>query len=189
MIGELGTRPVIVGASLGGLTALTLQGMRALVLVDIVPRPATAGTNRISTFMNSHLGGFETLDEVAHAVARYKGEPVRSVPSGLRKTVRQRDDGRWYWHWDPKIMTLRPERRHHEDPDPLFEAASRITEPILVVRGMLSDVVDEAGVNEFLEQAHHARSVDVAGAGHMVAGDNNHRFFSAIEEFLESLPD
>ncbi len=32
----------------------------------------------------------------------------------------------------------------------------------------------------------HAELVDVAGAGHMVAGDRNDRFNAAVIEFLES---
>ena len=35
------------------------------------------------------------------------------------------------------------------------------------------------------ELVPHARQVDVAGAGHMVAGDRNDRFNSAVVEFLD----
>lgn len=189
VIEELEVRPVVVGASLGGLTALTLQASRpatarALVLVDIVPRPEDSGTSRISDFMNGHLDGFRTLDDVAEAIARYKAQPTRKSPHSLRRVVRQRADGRWYWHWDPRIMELRPGQYGAD----LLDAASVIPEPMLVVRGLESDVVSQRQVDEFLRHAPQARSVDVAGVGHMVAGDNNHRFFAAIEEFLDSLP-
>ena len=32
---------------------------------------------------------------------------------GLRKNVRQHDDGRWYWHWDPEFISNddEPQRR------------------------------------------------------------------------------
>lgn len=184
----LDVRPVVVGASLGGLTALTLQAQRpvarALVLVDIVPRQIDRGTSRIVKFMNGHLDGFESLDDVAHAIARYKAQPVRQAPSSLRRVVRQRPDGRWYWHWDPQIMDLGSGREHGHD---LLTSAEDVVEPILVVRGLQSEVVSAAQVQEFLRHAPTASSVDVAGVGHMVAGDNNHPFYAAIADFLDSL--
>ena len=36
-----------------------------------------------------------------------------------------------------------------------------------------------------LELVPHAELVDVAGAGHMVAGDRNDRFNTAVVDFLE----
>lgn len=184
LIEDLGERPVVVGASLGGLTALTLQVRRplarAIVLVDIVPRPAQAGTSRISAFMSGHLDGFHTLEDVAHAIAAYKAQPVRMSPDSLHRVVRLRDDGRWHWHWDPRIMRL----GHTED---LLGPSARITVPVLVVRGAQSDVVSAEHVDEFLRHVASARSTDVSGVGHMVAGDNNHAFFAAMEGFLESL--
>src|SRR5205807_3503469 len=68
----------------------------------------------------------------------------------------------------------------------LFEAAMRnIAVPTLLVRGKLSDVVTEEGVQEFLRQIPGAKMVDVGGAAHMVAGDQNDAFSQAVIEFLE----
>jgi pimeloyl-ACP methyl ester carboxylesterase len=44
-------------------------------------------------------------------------------------------------------------------------------------------------VAEFMELVPHARFVDVSGAGHMVAGDENDAFTAAVVEFLGGLPD
>jgi len=57
--------------------------------------------------------------------------------------------------------------------------------PALLVRGTLSDVVTEEGVQEFLRQIPHAKVVDVGGAAHMVAGDQNDVFSDAVIAFLE----
>ena len=76
-----------------------------LVLVDVAPRLEQEGIERIAEFMLGNLDGFADLEEVADAVAAYN--PHRPRPkdlSGLRKNVRQRDDGRWYWHWDPPFL-------------------------------------------------------------------------------------
>ncbi|HWM76157.1 MAG TPA: hypothetical protein VNS56_01165, partial [Methylomirabilota bacterium] len=49
----------------------------------------------------------------------------------------------------------------------------------------LSDVVTEEGVQEFLDQIPGAKAVDVGGAAHMIAGDQNDAFSQAVIEFLE----
>ena len=46
----------------------------------------------------------------------------------------------------------------------------------------------EEHAREFLELAPHAKFVDVAGARHMVAGDQNDVFTAAILDFLDELP-
>jgi hypothetical protein len=57
------------------------------------------------------------------------------------------------------------------------------------VRGGLSDVLTEEGARSFLELCQHAEYVNVGDAAHMVAGDSNNAFSSAIIEFLtRSLP-
>ena len=53
------------------------------------------------------------------------------------------------------------------------------------MRGRLSDVVTEEGVQEFQRRIPGAKSVDVGGAAHMVAGDQNDAFSQAVIDFLE----
>ena len=69
----------------------------------------------------------------------------------------------------------------------LLDAARALTVPTLLVRGKLSDVVSDATQAEFLEAVPHAKHVDVSGAGHMVAGDQNDAFSKGILEFLAGL--
>lgn len=56
--------------------------------------------------------------------------------------------------------------------------------PILLVRGMQSELVHEDFAREFVSLAPAASYVDVGGAGHMVAGDRNDVFCGAILDFL-----
>ena len=69
----------------------------------------------------------------------------------------------------------------------LVDAARRITVPAMLVRGTSSELVSEAHVREFLDLVPHAEYMDVAGARHMVAGDRNDRFSTAILGFLGKL--
>jgi len=189
----LGGQPVLVGASLGGVAAIIAEGgtdrdvSSGLVIVDITHRSNPEGIQRIHDFMSSGLEGFATLEEAAEAIAAYTpNRPKRVNPAGLMKVLRQRRDGRWYWHWDPKFI----ERGRREVPgqsfQALFEAAlHNVHVPTLLVRGLLSDVVTEEGVQAFLDAIPGAKLVDVGGAAHMVAGDQNDVFSSAVVDFLE----
>ena len=67
----------------------------------------------------------------------------------------------------------------------LGRAVDRLEVPTLLVRGRSSDLLSEDGAREFLERVPHAEYADVAGAGHMVAGDRNEVFNNAILDFLE----
>lgn len=185
--------PVVIGASLGGMTALVAQGerpalARALVLVDIAPRVEPAGRERIQAFMASAPNGFASLADVADAVHAYN--PHRPRPrtlDGLRKNVRQHEDGRWYWHWDPQFLRVADEPSRAVDTGRLYRAASKITVPTLLVRGTRSDIVTPEGAAELLQLIPTATAVEAA-AGHMVAGDDNDVFTAHLLGFLDELP-
>jgi len=187
--------PALVGASLGGVASLAAVGTgtpaRALVLVDVAPRIEPAGAQRIGDFMREHLeDGFSSIEEVADAVSAYNPHRPRPTDlSGLQRNVRRRDDGRLVWHWDPRFMQPPggdPDetRAARVPPEHLQAAARSLRVPTLLVRGRMSDVLSEEGAREFLELVPHARFLDVAGAGHMVAGDRNDAFNAGIVEFL-----
>lgn len=189
--------PVLVGASLGGLSSLVAIGesdepvARGLVLVDVAPTMEPAGRDRIGDFMRANaVTGFGSLDEVADAIAAYNPHRPRPTDlSGLKKNVRLRDDGRWVWHWDPRFMTLSTDetRSSFTSEDRLKDAARGLTIPTLLVRGRVSDLLSEEGAQELLQLAPHAEYANVAGAGHMVAGDRNDLFNDAIVGFLDRL--
>ncbi len=183
-------QPVLIGASLGGMTSLLLEGelspgfARAVALIDIAPRMEQSGASRIRSFMDQP-DGFGSLDEAADAIAVYN--PHRPRPTdllGLAKNLRQTTDGRWRWHWDPRFIS-------GSGPGELadlqrMEACARsLSVPTLLVRGRMSDILSEAGAREMLDLVPHADFVDVSGAGHMVVGDRNEAFTSAIVDFLE----
>lgn len=191
--------PVAVGASLGGGSALIAQGemsadadqgpFSALILVDITPRVERAGVERIMNFMTANLEhGFATLDEAADSIAEYL--PHRKRPkdhSGLAKNLRLGDDGRYRWHWDPLMMTGRDRIDPEERVARMNKAAQQLRLPTLLVRGGQSDLVTLEAAEEFRALVPHAKFADVAGAGHMVAGDRNDAFTDAVIEFLNAL--
>lgn len=189
----LGRPPVLVGASLGGVAAMLAEGgsdravSSGLVMVDITHRSNPEGIQRIQEFMSSGLEGFPSLEAAAEAIAAYTpNRPKRVNPAGLMKVLRLRKDGRWYWHWDPAFLDSGRREAPSADFETLFEAAlSRVRVPTLLVRGLLSDVVTEEGVRDFLAKIPGSKLVDVGGASHMVAGDRNDVFSDAVVRFLE----
>jgi peroxiredoxin len=197
-VDQLGQRPFLVGASLGGVTSLVLAGeldpgiARGVVLVDVIPQIEGAGVDRITSFMTANLeSGFASLEEVADAVAAYN--PHRARPddlSGLRKNVRE-IDGRWFWHWDPAFVTEGDRRRgideasHVAHLEACVQAILDHGTPMMLVRGRSSDLVSEEGARAFCERFPAVEFVDVSGAGHMVAGDRNDAFTTAVVDFLD----
>ena len=193
---SLPPQPVLVGASLGGFASMMLAGelspgiARAVVLVDIVPNMEQSGPTRIHKFMADKVeSGFGSLDEVADAIAEYN--PHRPRPTdldGLKTNLRRRGD-RWYWHWDPQFISGSAPFPPFEvtDADRMHAAVEAILRggvPILLIRGQMSDLVSQESADEFLARFPQVEFTDVRGAGHMVAGDRNDIFASAVLDFL-----
>nr|WP_256980157.1 alpha/beta hydrolase [Rhodococcus sp. 15-1154-1] len=183
--------PVLVGASMGGMSCLLALGAeptlaRALILVDVVPRVEAKGVEKVRRFMRESRSGFATHAAVVDAVAAFKShQPRPDNVNGLQRNVRRRSDGRLYWHWDPDFVSADNDAEALSAV--LTKAASLVGIPTLVLRGELSDVVSEQGVIEFLSLVPSARAEIILGAGHMIAGDDNVAFIDSIEVFLSSL--
>ena len=196
MAASFDRKPILIGASLGGIASLIAAGeapqpiAAALVLVDVTPRVDPAGVARIRGFMAAHIDdGFATLEEAADAIAEYL--PHRRRPTrldGLRKNLRLGSDGRFRWHYDPAFV--RDESRHTEGnrEERLTRAAQNLDVPLLLVRGGSSELVSAEIAREFVAKVPNARYVDVHGAAHMVAGDVNDPFTDQVVAFLDGLP-
>jgi pimeloyl-ACP methyl ester carboxylesterase len=180
--------PVLVGASLGGDTSVVAAGrhgmdVASIVLVDVVPKAEPGGVARARTFLRLHPDGFATLSEMAEAIAGY--QPHRDRPhdlSTLSKNVRRDENARLHWHFDPAFADreLDLDLRQEE----MEAALSAVDAPLLLVCGALSDVVSADGVKAFQVLRPDAQCVIVDQAGHMVAGDQNDAFTSALVAFL-----
>jgi non-heme chloroperoxidase len=186
--------PVLIGASLGGITGLLAEGegpafLAALVLVDVTPTVQRSGVEKIHQFMGANAAeGFATIEEAADIVAAYL--PHRARPkslTGLEKNLRLHADGRYRWHWDPAMLNF-AESLTPDISQRLSTAASHLRLPVLLVRGGGSELVSPADAEHFMSLVPGARFVDIADARHMVAGDVNDHFGVAVLEFLQNLP-
>jgi pimeloyl-ACP methyl ester carboxylesterase len=183
----------LIGASMGGITAMKYCGENnyrsgmALILVDIVPRPAEKGVDEILAFMSASPDGFSSVEEAADAVARYNPNRAQSGSLvNLTRNLRKRG-ARYYWHWDPKILGFPGKGGREELANELEKLCKSIFVPTLLIRGAKSIVVDDNSVEELRILMPHARVYTIEKAGHMVAGDSNTAFSEGINTFLNEI--
>ncbi|MET0269246.1 MAG: alpha/beta hydrolase, partial [Sphingomonas sp.] len=105
---------------------------------------------------------------------------------GLSRNLRRKADGRWYWHWDPGFV----EPQEGWDMDVmnarLSAAARAVAAPLMLVHGTASEIVSAEGAARFRAMLPEAEVIPIAGAHHMVAGDDNDAFLAAILPFLKA---
>lgn len=187
---------VLVGASRGGYAALIAArgdvagryAARALLLVEIAARIDPAGRDQVLGFMRASAQGFGDVGEAAALLSAYMLRPSSAAdPRRLRRVLREGQDGRLYWHWDPRIASgsgADPARVEAA----LDGAARALACPVLLIRGALSELVKEAHVAHFRQLVPHAEVASIPGARHMVSGDENDAFSAAIVAYLRRLP-
>jgi len=192
---EIGGRPALIGASLGGLAGLFAEAEIApgtfgsLTLVDIVPNMDAGGAAKVMAFMGAHVDeGFGSLEDAADVIAAYlPHRPRRPDLSGLAKNLRLGEDGRYRWHWDPSFVAGVHRERSVRHADMFEGGLVGLALPVHLIRGRMSELVSREAAELFVAQLPNARFTDVAGASHMVAGDRNDGFLEAVVEFLERL--
>ncbi len=189
-IADVGRPAALIGASLGGLTAMIAATRRpavptwAMALIDVVPRMNLEGRERILQFMAAYPDGFASLEEAAaatHAYLPHRG-PSSGAGTGLLKNLRKRGD-RFFWHWDPAFLTNRWRDLSYPPVEPFLKQANY---PIALIRGGLSDIVTDVEARAFAQAVPNAEMITVPDATHMIVGDRNSAFSGAIMTFLDA---
>jgi len=184
------TAGLVVGMSLGGLTAIGLATqrpdlVRRLALVDITPGVDAAKAKAIADFVRGPAT-FASFDELLARTIEFN--PTRSESSlrrGILHNAVQLDGGTWVWRY----------RRHDDAPfdeppeqitDSLWDMVGAIDVPVLLVRGMRpQSVVDDGDEAEFLIRARHGRVERFDEAGHSVQGDMPVELAATLAGFLD----
>lgn len=183
-------KPLLVGASMGGLTGMMAQARHdvfsALVLVDVTPRWEIAGVARIMAFMKAFPNGFDSHDHAADVIANYLPQRRERKNSKQLKFLLREHQGRFFWHWDTRMLSEFVEHSEHLQ-DYIREAAQQITVPTLLISGGKSDIVSEQTIADFLQLVPHAEHRSLPDATHMVAGDDNDAFNDLLLSFKRTL--
>jgi len=189
------SRIAIVGASLGGILAITYAAQRAdavgaIVLIDVGHRLEEAGVMKIMDFMKAHES-FGSLEEAAAEIAKYLPYRKAVRPERLRRNLRQRADGRWIWkHGYSRRLRADGElhaRTWRNVIDGLDRDAAALRCPVLVLRGAASDVLSDEGAQEVTTLIPNARLAIVDNAGHLAAGDNPSSTVNLVSSFLNEI--
>jgi pimeloyl-ACP methyl ester carboxylesterase len=175
---------LVVGMSLGGLTALRIAATEPalvpkLVLVDVTP----SAPERHEQMSKAQLGAvalvqgerdfpsFEAMLEVT--VAASPNRDRKSLRRGVFHNSKRNDDGTWTWRYDSfrKGVTDKSEGM----PDSflgLWDDVPAITMPTTLVRGANSYFVNDEDAEAFANGAPgFQRTHVVADSGHSVQGD------------------
>ena len=166
---------LIVGMSLGGLTAIGLgaiapQLVRELVLVDVTP----SSMRRVAEMTKEQQGtvalmqGDREFPSFAAIVELTSAAAPRREPKSLRRGVfhnsRQLDNGNWTWRYD--------NIRKVPDFDGLWDDFAGLSVPARLVRGGTSGFVTDEDADELAARAQQFRGVQVVeNSGHSVQSD------------------
>jgi pimeloyl-ACP methyl ester carboxylesterase len=180
---------LVVGMSLGGLTAMRLavtapELLRKLVMVDVTPSAPERHEQMTRAQMGAvalvqgerNFPSFEAMVEVA--VAASPNRSRESLQRGVFHNAKQLDDGTWTWRYDTF--------RKSEGFSGLWDDVPSLHTPTTLVRGAKSFFVDDEDAQEFARSAPgFQRVIMVPDAGHSVQGDQPR----ALVEILRSVLD
>ena len=181
---------LVVGMSLGGLTAIGLGAIaphlvRELVLVDVTP----SALQRHSEMTKEQLGtvalvqgerefpSFAAILELTTAAAPHR-DP-KSLRRGVFHNSRRLDNGNWTWRYD----TI----REFPDFDSLWDDVAGLSAPITLVRGGTSGFVTDEDAAELGQRAQTFRGVHlVENSGHSVQSDQPRVLIDILRGVLDA---
>lgn len=196
---------VLVGMSLGGLTAnrvaaLAPELVRRLVVVDVTPGVTRDKAKEVHDFIAGPQT-FDSFNEIFDRTVEFN--PTRSATSlrrGILHNAHRLDDGSWQWNYH-RALPMGMEGPGSDtsggagssgggsavfpDRELLWEDLERTAMPYLLARGADSPVVDDADVAELLRRRPDAHVELVASAGHSIQGDQPLVLAAMLEAELE----
>jgi len=166
---------LLVGMSLGGLTALRLAVaapdlVRRLLLVDVTPSAPERHTEMTDAQKGTvalvqgdrTFPSFDAMLDVTVAAAPHRDR--ESLRRGVFHNAKRLDDGTWTWRYDSF--------RTGDGFERLWDDVPRLTTPTTLVRGANSAFVNDEDAAEFASTAPGFREVHmVDNSGHSVQSD------------------
>jgi pimeloyl-ACP methyl ester carboxylesterase len=179
---------VVVGQSLGGLTAIALAAARPdlvkrLVVVDASPGFVVGDGNQVRDFL-AGPESFASRDEIVDRALEFGFGPSRAaVERGVLRNTRVRDDGRVVFKHHFANLDPTAPFKMSADFTSLWPALESIEVPVLLVRGSRGFLNDDLS-REFLDRTPGAISVTIE-SGHNVQEEAPVELAAAIAEFVE----
>ena len=179
---------LVVGMSLGGLTALRLAVtapdlVRKLVLVDVTPSAPERHTEMTDEQKGTvalvqgekSFPSFDAMLEVTVAAAPHRDR--ESLRRGVFHNAKRLDDGTWTWRYDSI--------RKGEGFDGLWDDVPKLATPTALVRGANSFFVNDDDAAEFARNAPGFQAVHIVeNSGHSVQSDQPVRLIEILRGVL-----
>lgn len=179
---------LVVGMSLGGLTALRIAATEPalvpeLALVDVTPSAPERHNEMTKAQMgtvalvreNRTFPSFQAMLDVTIAAAPHRDR--NSLRRGVFHNSKQLDDGTWTWRYDSF--------RKGDGFDGLWDDVPAVTMPTTLIRGANSFFVNDEDAEQFAETAPGFRRTHVvADAGHSVQGDQPAALVAILRDIL-----
>lgn len=170
-----GDADLVVGMSLGGLTAMRMavaapELVRNLVMVDVTPSAPERHTEMTDAQKGTvalvqgerTFPTFDSMLEVTVAAAPHRDR--ESLRRGVFHNAKRLDDGTWTWRYDSI--------RKGEGFENLWDDVPRLTTPTTLIRGANSFFVNDEDAAEFARAAPGFQQVHIVeDSGHSVQSD------------------
>jgi esterase len=181
---------LVVGMSLGGLTAIRLAAaapalVNELVLIDVTPsalqRHAELTAEQQGTVALMHgereFPSFQAMLDLTIAAAPHR--EVKALRRGVFHNSRRLDNGNWTWRYDAI--------RAVPDFASLWDDVDALAAPVTLVRGGSSGFVTDADAAELGRRAKHFRKAQVVdNSGHSVQSDQPRALIELLRGVLDA---
>jgi esterase len=181
---------LVVGMSLGGLTAIRLAAeapdlVNQLVLIDVTPsalqRHAELTKEQQGTVALMHgereFPTFQAMLDLTVAAAPHR--ELKALRRGVFHNSRQLDNGNWTWRYDA-IRTF-------PDFAGLWDDVDQLSAPVTLIRGGASGFVTGDDADELSRRAAHFRGAHVVeNSGHSVQSDQPRALIELLRGVLHA---
>jgi len=178
------------GMSLGGRNAIGYAGMypetiKHLILVDIGPEMPKRGSKDLNKRVLSPPLGFRSEEE---AMEYYRQRMPRASEEILRHRVEHGLRLNWadklVFKHDPDLVWSTGSAGKKEIPF-VWECLSKITCPVLVLRGAESDLLSPEIAKRMMDVLPNGKYVEIPDSNHYIAEENPAAFEHEVRRFLE----
>jgi esterase len=180
---------LVVGMSLGGLTAIRLGAQAPdlvdeLVLIDVTPsalqRHAELTKEQQGTVALMHgereFPSFQAMLDLTIAAAPHR--EVKALRRGVFHNSRRLDNGHWTWRYDAI--------RQFPDFGALWDDVDALAAPVTLIRGGSSGFVSDEDADELARRAKHFRAAHVVeNSGHSVQSDQPRALIELLRGVLD----
>ncbi|BAN03393.1 alpha/beta fold hydrolase [Ilumatobacter coccineus] len=190
---------LVVGMSLGGLTAMELAARHphlvpALVMVDITPGVNQQKAKAVIDFVDGPQEFASFDDLLARTIEHNPTRSESSLRRGILHNAKQSPDGSWQWRYDRSSHARsRPDEASGDAPvvdagtTPMWDDFESVSCPLTLIRGSVSPVVDDDDVAEARRRQPDIDIRVVDGAGHSIQGDRPVELTQILTDLLPTL--